>query len=115
MGEASDKCIERKVFEEAGINAYVDHLAVVCENFFNGKGGKIDGLDCHTIEFYYYMKMQDEDLSTCKHTTDDGEELVWLPIKAIKTSKIKPESIKENIDKIINEKQTIHVIEERDR
>ena len=61
------------------------------------------------------MKIQDEDLSTCKHTTDDGEELVWLPIEEIKASKIKPEFIKENIDKIINGNQTIHVIEERDR
>ena len=61
------------------------------------------------------MKIQDEDLSTCKQTTDDGEELVWLPIEEIKASKIKPEFIKENIDKIINGNQTIHVIEERDR
>jgi len=115
MGEASDVCIEREVFEESGINACVDYLAVVCENFFKGKGGKIDGLDCHTIEFYYYMKIQDEDLTARKHTTDDGEELVWLPIEEIKASKIKPEFIKENIDKIINGNQTIHIIEERDR
>ena len=57
----------------------------------------------------------DEDLSSCKHVTDDGEELVWLSIADIKTSKIKPEFIRENIDRIINERQTIHVIEERDR
>ena len=52
LGETSEKCIEREVFEETGIHASVDHLAVVCENFFKGFGGKIDGLDCHTIEFY---------------------------------------------------------------
>ena len=115
MGEPSDACIEREVLEEAGINASVDHLAVVCENFFKGNGGIIEGLDCHTIEFYYYMKIQEEDLSACKHVTDDGEELVWLPIEEIKTSRIKPEFIKENIDRIINERQTMHVIEERDR
>ena len=40
MGETSDKCIEREVLEEAGVKANVDHLAVVCENFFKGKGGK---------------------------------------------------------------------------
>ena len=114
MGEASDVCIEREVFEEAGIKACVDHLAVVCENFFEGKDGKIDGLDCHTIEFYYRMKIMD-DVSLCKCTTDEGEELVWLPIEDIKTSKIKPEFIKENINSIINGNQTIHVIEERDR
>ncbi len=115
MGEASDKCIERELLEESGINARVDHLAVVCENFFKGKGGVIDGLDCHTIEFYYYMKILDKDLSMCKNVTDDGEELVWLPIEEIANSKIKPEFIKENIDKIINGRQTLHIIEERDR
>lgn len=87
----------------------------MCENFFKGIGGKIDGLDYHTIEFYYYMKILDEDLSLCKHMTDDGEGLVWLPIEEIKTSKIKPEFIKEHIDKIINVHQTIRVMEERDR
>ena len=115
LGETSDACIEREVFEESGINARVEHLAVVCENFFKGIGGTIDGFDCHTIEFYYYMKILDDDLSACKHTTDEGEELVWLPIEKFETSKIKPEFIKENINEIINERKTIHVIEERDR
>ncbi len=115
LGETSDKCIEREILEESGINARVDYLAVVCENFFKGIGGKIDGLDCHTIEFYYYMKILDDDLSLCNHTTDRGEELVWLTIEQIETSNIKPTFIKENINKIINERKTIHVIEERDR
>jgi 8-oxo-dGTP pyrophosphatase MutT (NUDIX family) len=51
MGETSEKCIEREIFEEAGLNAHIDHLAVVCENFFKGIGGEIDGFDCHTLEF----------------------------------------------------------------
>ena len=93
----------------------MDHLAVVCENFFKGIGGKIDGFDCHTIEFYYYMKVIEEDLSLCKKETDDGEELVWLSLDEIQSSKIKPEFLKENIDKIINDNKIIHVIDERDR
>ena len=115
MGETSHDCIEREVLEETGIHAKVDYLAVVCENFFKGKGGEIEGRDCHTLEFYYYMKILDEDLSVCKHKTDVGEELVWLPIEEIETSKIKPEFIKEYIYEIINERKTIHVIEEKDR
>lgn len=115
LGETSDNCIEREIFEESGINVCVDHLAVVCENFFKGIGGMIDGLHCHEIEFYYYMKILDDDLSICKHMTDEGEELVWLPIEKIKTSNIKPAFIKHNIDKIINEKQIIHVIEDGDK
>ena len=61
MGETSKDCVEREVYEEAGIHTCADHLAVVCENFFKGIGSKIDGFDCHTIEFYYYMKVLDED------------------------------------------------------
>lgn len=60
------------------------------------------------------MKILDNDLSICKHKTDDGEELVWLPVEKIKTSNIKPAFIKYNIDKIINEKQIVHVIEKED-
>lgn len=115
MGEASDKCIEREVLEETGLNTRVKHLAVVCENFFKGKGGVIAGLDCHTIEFYYYMTILDEDLSMCKQVTDDGEELVWVPIEDIPNSKIKPDFIRENIDRIIDGSQMLHIIEERDR
>lgn len=84
MGETSEACIEREVLEESGINACVDHLAVVCENFFKGKGGKIYGLNCHTIEFYYYMYILDKGLDAFKNMTDAGEELVWLPIDKIK-------------------------------
>ncbi len=115
LGETSEACIEREVFEESGINARVDYLAVVCENFFKGNGGKIDGLDCHTIEFYYYMKVLDEDLSLCKDVTDAGEELVWLSIEKIAESNVKPAFIKDYIYKIISEGQIIHVVEERDR
>ena len=115
MGETSQACIEREVYEETGIRACAEHLAVVCENFFKGKGGKIDGLDCHTIEFYYSMKIQDKDLSMCKSKTDSGEELIWLSFDEVESSKIKPDFLKENIKSIIRAKETIHIIEERDR
>lgn len=115
LGERSDKCIEREIFEEAGIKADADYLAVVCENFFRGHGGSIDGLDCHTIEFYYYLKFSDDEVKRCKSVTDSGEELVWLSIDEIKSSNIKPYCIKENIDRILNGRETLHIIEERDR
>lgn len=115
MGETSEACMEREVLEEAGIHAKADYLAVVCENFFKGKGGSVDGRDCHTVEFYYRMSVSAEEAGFCKPTTDNGEKLVWLPVEHIETSKIKPDFIKERIHEIINEKRTIHVIEERDR
>lgn len=115
LGETSKACIEREIYEETSIHTCVEHLAVVCENFFKGIGGTINGLDCHTIEFYYYMKILDKDLKSCKSETDEGEELVWLSLEEIALKEIKPTFIKENINNIMNEEKIIHIIEERDR
>lgn len=115
LGETSETCIEREIYEETGMHTCVERLAVICENFFKGVGGTIDGLDCHTIEFYYYMKALDEDLKLCKNKTDDGEQLVWLPLEEIASKEIKPAFLKENISNIIDDKNIIHIINERDR
>ena len=115
LGETSETCIEREIYEETGMHTCVERLAVICEKFFKGVGGTIDGLDCHTIEFYYYMKVSDEDLKLCKNKTDDGEQLVWLPLEEIASIEIKPTFLKENISNVINEKNIIHIINERDR
>lgn len=115
LGETSEKCIEREVYEESGIRAKADCLAVVCENFFKGNGGTIDGLDCHMIEFYYRMKIIGDNCSSCRNTTDIGEELVWLPIEQIEQFEIKPVFIKERIKKIISGNRIFHIIEDRDR
>ena len=61
------------------------------------------------------MNILDNGFDVCKNMTDEGEELVWLPIDEIKENKIKPRFIREYIDRIIGERQTIHVVEERDR
>ena len=113
LGETSVNCIEREILEETGINAKIERLAVVTENFFKGEGGTIDGFDCHTIEFYYLVKVIDD--SNVFSKTDDGEELVWIPITEIKNSFFKPSFIPEKIDEIIAGKNILHIIEERDR
>ena len=115
MGETSPACVEREVYEEAGIYAKADRLVVVCENFFKGSGGMVEGLDCHTIEFYYLMKIREDDPGECKDRTDEGEELVWLPIEELQENDIKPYFIKDCISEIINEDKIIHIIEEKDR
>ena len=61
------------------------------------------------------MKIVDEDLKMCKSKTDNGEQLVWLSLEEIALQEIKPTFLKENINNIINEKNIIHIIEERDR
>lgn len=115
LGETTEKCIEREIFEEAGIKVKADHLAVVCENFFKGVGGAIDGFDCHTMEFYYLMTIQEDCVDTNRKETDEGEELVWVPIEEIPDSDIKPSFMKEYIKEITNGDKIIHVIWEKDR
>lgn len=115
MCETTETCIVRELEEESGMRATIDQLAIVCENFFNGNDGVIDGYDCHTIEFYYRMNVTPEELAKCKTVTDDGEELVWLPVNEIEKYNIKPTFIKERLSEFLNTKEIIHVIEERDR
>ena len=59
------------------------------------------------------MKIQDD--SNLFSKTDDGEELIYIPIEEIKTSYIKPNFITSHIAEIINSKKIIHIIEESDR
>lgn len=115
LGETSKQCVEREVLEETGINAQAKRLAVVCENFFKGIGGMIDGLDCHTIEFYYIMQIQENEITLENKMTDDGEKLVWLPIEQIPNSEIKPAFVKDYIEEIISGENVLHIIEEKDR
>lgn len=61
------------------------------------------------------MKIKEDHHNICKEKTDDGEELVWLPIDEIPENEIKPLFIKDYINVIMNEKQIIHIIEEKDR
>ena len=113
IGEESSECIEREVYEEAGIKARAELLSVVCENFFLGKEGNIDGKDCHVLEFYYRMKI--EDMTELKKINDEGEELVWLSIDEMKKTTIMPSFITERIEEILSTEHTIHIIEDRDK
>ena len=115
LGETTEQCIEREIYEEAGIKVKVERLAVVCENFFKGVGGVIDGLDCHTMEFYYFMTLQEDGEDINKKVTDEGEELVWVPLEEIPDSDIKPSFMKEYIQEIINGDKIVHIIWEKDR
>ncbi len=111
MGETSEHCIEREFFEETGIHAKAERLAVVCENFFRGEFGE----DCHILEFYYLMIAETDAIEKCKHTSDIGENLVWLPIGQVPECEIKPDFIKKSICEIITGSEILHVVNESDR
>ncbi|MBO7452362.1 MAG: NUDIX domain-containing protein [Clostridiales bacterium] len=113
MCETTEHCIIREIKEELGTDAKIERLAVITENFFRGVGGNIDGLDCHTIEFYYIISIENAD--GVRGMTDDGEELIWVPVEDIKNTNIKPSFITERMDEILGSHSILHIIEERDR
>ena len=113
LWETSQECVVREVYEESGIRARPERLAVVCENFFRGRDGSIRGKDCHTLEFYYVLSA--DTVGDCRTENDEGEELVWVPVEEVKTLFVKPSFIAERIDEILSGDSVMHVIEERDR
>ena len=107
LGETSVQCIEREIFEETGMKLKADHLAVVCENFFKGVGGIMDAKDCGAVH-RVAAELRSNGVAV-------EEELVWVPVEDIKNVVIKPDFVRERIDEILNTKEVIHVLEERDR
>ena len=115
MGETSRACVEREIYEETGLRAKAVRLAVVTENFFHGNSGLEEGLDCHTIEFYYIMQVFENDIENVREYTDNGEKLVWIPVREVENYNIKPSFIPERIFKILGTDRVFHIVEERDR
>lgn len=117
MGETSEECVKREVFEETGVHYELDHLAVIVENFFSGQGGSIDGKDCHCLELYYLMKPTGSlELNGKSINADNEEEILhWIPVSEIQNNNIKPSFLKERFDEIIHSKGTIHIVTDIDR
>lgn len=114
LGESTEAAIIREFAEETSIQADIKRLAVVCENFFDGHGGIIEGKDCHTLEFYYLLSTKD-DVNKIPTETDEGEKLVWIPIENIEIQNIKPDFIKKSIREILDNESILHVIEKSDK
>ena len=117
MGESAEACVKREMFEETGVAYEIDHLAAVCENFFDGHGGMIDGMDCHCLEFMFLMKSSGIKEFTNKSINQDGnlEKLIWVPIDEISQYNIKPSFLKEKIREIIEGTSILHIVTEQDR
>ena len=83
-------------------------IAIICENFFNGKGGSIDGKECHELEYYYLMDVPVD--SAASEKTDESEKLVWIPIEDFAKNDIRPAFLKEKLKEVIEGGPLIHVI-----
>lgn len=117
LGESSEECIKREVFEETGIAYEVDHLSVIVENFFDGHGGKIEGMDCHCLEFYYLMKSKGNTKLNSHSINAIGaiEHMKWIPIEDICKYNIKPSFLRERLPEIINSNKVLHIVSDADR
>ena len=56
LGESSQEAVKREIQEETGQEYEIDRLVFIHENFFQQETGRLAGLDCHEICFYYLMK-----------------------------------------------------------
>lgn len=114
LGESTETAIIREYAEETSISVKIKRLAVVCENFFKGHGGNLEGKDCHMLEFYYLLTT-DDDINKIPKKTDDEEELVWISIEDIENQNIKPNFIKNKIHEILNSDSILHIVENSDK
>ena len=108
LGEMSEECIEREVFEETGLRLKAERPAIICENFFPGKGGLIDGKNCHELEFYY--RMQDPADFDVQQMTDANEKLVWLPMDKFDEYDIRPSILKSKLREAIDGAPLMHIV-----
>ena len=81
FGESLEEAVLRELREETGIEAEIDRLACIRENFFTDD----DGIPYHEISVFFTVKMSDA-LRRIRngHLTDrgpNGEYLEWIDVK----------------------------------
>lgn len=109
MMESAEDAVKREVYEETGVKYEIDRLAVIHENFFNGKGGTLDGLNCHEIALYYLMKPRGkQELHSDSYTFGVKEEMHWIPIEDLEKYKAFPSFLKEYLSGFHEE--IIHIV-----
>ena len=99
LGEMVEEAVIREVKEETGIEYEIDRLVFFHENFFEGKGGTLDGIIQHEICFYFLMKPKGIKTFNCKSMTTSGghEEMCWLPIDKLAQYKAFPQFLSEKL------------------
>ena len=112
MNEKAEECIVREVKEETGVDYEIDHLAVVCENFFTDNSQGFEGLNCHVLEFYYLMKSRgSQELKSESYGWNGAKEsIAWIPLEKLAETNIKPDFLRTRIQEIIKLNQPIHIV-----
>ena len=74
----------------------IDRLAVLHENFFDGRDGMLDGLHCHEISLYFFMKPRGtQQLHSNSYTYGVRENMVWIPVEDLGRRKAFPTFLKD--------------------
>ena len=112
MNEKAEECIVREVKEETGVDYEIDHLAVICENFFMDNSPGFKDLNCHVIEFYYLMKSRGSQSVNSQSYGWNGakESIAWIPLKDLPFTNIKPDFLKTRIPEILSLKNPLHIV-----
>ena len=89
-GESLEKAALREVWEETGWKFEVERLAFIHENFFIGKTGTIERLNCHELAFYYLMKWDPNSIIESNSLSMGGlpERLDWLEISQLNNQEL---------------------------
>ena len=118
LNETADECIIREVREETGADYEIDHLAVICENFFKGKEIALEGFNCHVREFYYLMKSRGSKELDCQSFgwNHSKEQVHWIPLDKLPETNVKPEFLRYRMNEILEGKSLIHIVnDEREK
>ncbi|VUW95581.1 NUDIX domain protein [Streptococcus constellatus] len=79
LGETSEDAVLREIKEETGQDYEIDRLLFIHENFFQQNPGKLAGLNCHEISFYYLMKPKGQQFPSIS----PNETVEWIPLERI--------------------------------
>ena len=100
MNEKAEDAVKREVFEETGVHYEVDRLAIIHENFFDGGGCILDGLQCHEIALYYLMKPRGtKEIHSDSYTHGVKEDMHWIPIADLDKYTAFPSFLKDYLSK----------------
>lgn len=95
LGESSEQAVIREAFEETGLHYEIDRLLSVQERFFDFMGAKH-----HEVSFYYLMKDRSDAIPEGAHTDHVRETLHWLPLDALSSIHLIPESLKDDLKRL---------------
>lgn len=97
MNESAEEAVIREVFEETGVLYQIDRLAVIHENFWEGRDAYDAGLHCHEIALYFLMRSRGtQELNSNSYTRFmDKETMHWIPIEDLDKYRFYPSFLKD--------------------